>query len=318
MLALALPDLHALSNLGYFTLFLWVFLEQAGLPIPAFPVLIGAGVLAAAGSLSLGLCFLLAVGASLAADLAWYYLGRERGARILNLVCRISWKPDRCITTTTTLFGKYGDKTLLFAKFVPGLGTLAPPLAGMARVSLGRFVAFDLGGCALWAAVPLAMGVLARQLPTPAAVLELLRDHLWLCGAGILFGFVLWRMLWRLFFRLALRRERKAALSAEELRELVARDPEVVVIDVRPPASVHGRPHRLPTARPIAYKDLARRRGEIPVGPLVVVYCDCPADEGAMTALLKLRKLGIAKVRLLRGGIEAWMERGFETVAFDS
>ena len=112
---------------GEILLFLYVFADQLGVPIPASPVLIAAGGLAAAGRLSLPGAIGLGVVATLGADLIWYALGRVRGASVLALLCRVSLEPDSCVRRTQDVFLRHGVRFLLFAKFVPGLGTVGPP-----------------------------------------------------------------------------------------------------------------------------------------------------------------------------------------------
>lgn len=88
--------------------------------------------------------------AALAGDVFWYLLGRYRGSSILSLLCRISFSPDSCVHQTTTMFSRHGAKLLLLAKFIPGLNTVAPPLAGVSRMNLFRFLLFDALGSSLW------------------------------------------------------------------------------------------------------------------------------------------------------------------------
>ncbi|HZA55315.1 MAG TPA: DedA family protein [Candidatus Udaeobacter sp.] len=135
---------------GYALLFGWVLLEQMGLPIPAVPLLIAAGALAGAGKMNLTFAVALAFIAVILADLFWYSLGRYRGGRILKLLCRISLEPDSCIRRTENLFVRHGAHSLLVAKFVPGLNTAAPSLAGIFRMPMRRFLIFDSLGGLLW------------------------------------------------------------------------------------------------------------------------------------------------------------------------
>src|SRR4051812_34715278 len=120
-----------LVNHGLPLVFGAVLLEQLGVPLPAVPWLLGAGALAAAGKFSLSASVILTAVACLIADALWFYLGRYRGNQVLNLLCRISLEPDSCIRRTQNVFTKYGLKGVAVAKFVPGLSTVAPPLAGM-------------------------------------------------------------------------------------------------------------------------------------------------------------------------------------------
>src|SRR5580693_7341049 len=119
-----------------------VFVEQIGAPLPAAPWLFAAGALVGAGKMN-GLVALGAAAAgSLLADLIWFYLGRFFGHRLLNQLCRISLTPDSCVRRTQDMFSRYGMRGVVAAKFIPGLSTLAPPLAGSSGVGVPRFLLF--------------------------------------------------------------------------------------------------------------------------------------------------------------------------------
>src|SRR6266850_482949 len=128
---------------GHTLLLAWVFAEQIGLPLPSMPLLLAAGALAGTGHLNLFVSLLCAVLAALAADSIWYYLGRRKGIRVLQLLCKISLEPDSCVRRTEGLFAKQGAHSLLLAKFLPGLGTVAPPLAGVFHMRARRFLLYD-------------------------------------------------------------------------------------------------------------------------------------------------------------------------------
>ena len=110
-----------------------VLLEQLGVPVPAVPTLIIAGALSREGRISSTHVLVASVLASLIADWIWFMLGRRYGYRILKTLCRISLSPDSCVRDTESKFERWGLKSLLFAKFVPGFSTVAPPLAGAAK-----------------------------------------------------------------------------------------------------------------------------------------------------------------------------------------
>ena len=101
--------LQFLIQHGYAILFGVVFLEQAGLPVASVPVLLGIGALSAEGRFSIVAAWLLAVLASLVADIVWYELGRRRGYGVLRVVCRISLEPDTCVKRTTGAFRRHGS-----------------------------------------------------------------------------------------------------------------------------------------------------------------------------------------------------------------
>jgi membrane protein DedA with SNARE-associated domain len=149
---------------GYVVLFLAVLAEQLGLPLPATPFIIAAGALAHLGQMNLVVALLLATVASVLADLSWYQIGRLRGVKVLRLLCRISLEPDYCVRRTENSFSRHGAKTLLIAKFVPGVSTVAPPLAGINHLPLVRFIIYDGTGALLWIGSFLLLGfILSKQ-----------------------------------------------------------------------------------------------------------------------------------------------------------
>src|SRR4029453_6424190 len=150
--------LQALVQYGYALVGAFVLAEQIGLPVPAVPVLLGVGALAGWGRLCLLSPRGARLGPSLVADLIWYELGRRRGNRVLRHLCRISLEPDSCVRRTEDLFVRQGRKTLLFAKFLPGLSTVAPPLAGMVGIARPQFIALDIAAAVLWAGTWMGLG----------------------------------------------------------------------------------------------------------------------------------------------------------------
>jgi membrane protein DedA with SNARE-associated domain len=126
---MALPT-GILLMYGYLVLFAWVLIEQLGLPLPAIPVLLAAGALSAQRQISFPLALAVGVAAALTADSVWFFVGRRHGHRVLSLLCKMSLEPTTCVRRTQDSFGRRRGTMLLFAKFVPGLSTLAPPVAG--------------------------------------------------------------------------------------------------------------------------------------------------------------------------------------------
>src|SRR5947209_14628312 len=128
---------------GYALLFLWIFAEQGALPLPSIPLLLAAGALVREGRMNGALAIGCGVAAALLADNIWFQLGRHRGAAVLRFLCRIALEPDSCVRRTEGAFLRYGSRSLLLAKFVPGLNAAAAPLAGISGMRLGRFLWFD-------------------------------------------------------------------------------------------------------------------------------------------------------------------------------
>lgn len=144
-------------------LFTWVFVEQAGLPIPTIPLLLAAGSLASAGRMNLAWSVTLALAASLMADSLWYQLGRWRGPNILRLLFWISPKPHLCVRRMKKAFHRQEAAALLIAKFIPGLNFAAPPLAGISGVSPLRFLLFDTLASVSWAGSYMSLGYIFRR-----------------------------------------------------------------------------------------------------------------------------------------------------------
>src|SRR5580765_5544787 len=171
---------------GTLVLFAAVFVEQMGVPLPAAPWLLAAGALAGAGRMNWFTGIIAAVVGSLLADLIWFYLGRHGGQRMLTLLCRISLEPDSCVRRTQGFFTRYGMKGVVAAKFIPGLSTLAPPLAGSSGVGAPRFFFFDGLGALLYAGSFILVGVLfSRQLEQIIAALESLGSGALGLAAGL-------------------------------------------------------------------------------------------------------------------------------------
>src|ERR1700688_782636 len=145
--------LEFLLHHGYVVLLGWVFAEQIGLPLPSMPLLLAAGALAGTGHLSFFASLLYVMLAALAADSIWYQLGRRKGIRVLQLLCRISLEPDSCVRRTEISFARNGPRVLLGAKFIPGLNAMAAPLAGIIRMGWRKFLLFDTIGALAWVSV---------------------------------------------------------------------------------------------------------------------------------------------------------------------
>ena len=129
---------RALELYGLQIVFVSVLLDQGGLPLPSFSlVIVAAGVATAAGA-PVWPIFALAVIATLIADLIWFAGGRRFGAAMLRMICRVSLSPDSCVGTTRRIYTQWGAPSLIFAKYVPGLAAVLPH-------SMMSFVAFWSG-----------------------------------------------------------------------------------------------------------------------------------------------------------------------------
>lgn len=256
---------------GYAVVFVWVLAEQIGLPLPAIPFLLAAGGLAGAGRLDLGLVLALAVFASLLGDTFWYEIGRRRGGAVLQLICRISLEPDSCVRRTENVFARHGARSLLFAKFVPGLNTAAPPLAGLFRLRWSRFLLYDGLGALIWAGAYVGLGYLfSDQLERVAAYA--LRFGTWSVAllVGGLAAYIGWKYWERQRF---LRRLRIARITPEELQTRLAAGEAVVVVDLRHRVEFEADGEKVRGALHLPAEELDLRHQEIPRNQEIVLYC---------------------------------------------
>jgi membrane protein DedA with SNARE-associated domain/rhodanese-related sulfurtransferase len=289
----------------YATVGLAVLLEQLGVPLPCYPLLLLAGTLAYQGGASGGGLLLTAVVAAVLADTAWYAAGARLGTRALRLLCKVSISPDTCVRQTENIFARAGLRSLLVAKFIPGLGAVATALAGVQGAPLAGFLAFDAAGAALWAGVPLLLGVIFHNAIGDVAttLADLGRKGAELVVAAFAL-FIAIKILRR---RLLLREVRMARVSVDELHGMMVRGEPLAIVDARLPAaqSIGG---RIPGAR-TADEGLAALRSQPSLE--VIVYCACPNEVSAARVALKLKQAGFTRVRPLLGGIDAWRAAGF-------
>ncbi len=256
---------------SYAVLFVWVLAEQIGMPMPAAPMLLAAGALAGRGLLHFTLAFILAVLACLISDLLWYQIGRRKGASVLSLLCRISLNPDSCVRRTVDLFYRYGARSLLLAKFLPGLGTVTPTLAGTFRMNGLRFFFYDGLGACFWVGSFLGLGyLLSDQIEEVAIHAARLGTSLVGLVLGILTAFIFWKFNQRQRF---LHHLRIARITPEELKKKLDAGEEVMVLDVRHPLEFAADPRTIPGAFYVRLEELDKEDTRIPRDRDVVIYC---------------------------------------------
>lgn len=295
--------INLIGQYGLLAVFIAVLLDQGGIPVPSWPLVVVASALAVQADASPWPILLVAAAAAMLADALWYAGGRRFGSAILRLICRLSLSPDSCIATTRGIYSRWGPPSLIVAKFIPGVAAVTTTLAGQTRTGLARFALYDGIGAVLWTGAAIAVGTVFHE-----AVRDVLaqlgtfgRSGLILLLAGIAF-YVLYKF-WRRqrFLRLI----RMARISPAELHQLMGNGSAPVVLDVRPHEQ-RLRSGWIPGAITVANLgelDLAKQ-------PEVVVYCDCPNEASAALIARQLKDRGFAHVRPLAGGLEAWSAHG--------
>jgi membrane protein DedA with SNARE-associated domain/rhodanese-related sulfurtransferase len=293
--------LQFLTQHGTLILFAAVFAEQIGLPLPALPFLIGAGALVGTGQMALGMAVGSAVLAALAGDQVWFELGRRRGRLVLNWLCRVSLEPTSCVTRTEEFFARHGVRSLVVAKFVPGLSTIAPPLAGIVGVSMPQYLLFNGLGTILWVGSGIGLGyVFSDQLERVLSLTAHVGPMVVLILLGVVAGYVIYKALHRY------RMERLVPrLTVEQVTEKLATGEDPMIIDLRPHPARQEQPG-IPGSLPLSMAEVIARHQDLPRDRDVILYCACPRDATSVQAAWRLREKGFTRAWPLAGGIEAW------------
>jgi len=294
---------------GYLLVFAWVFLEQAGLPIPSAPLLLAAGALSGTHQMNLGLAIAFAVCAAVASDSMWYELGRRKGVRVLQLLCRISLEPDSCVRRTQVRFGKSGARVLLIAKFIPGLNAMSSPLAGIIRMGMRRFILYDALGALIWSGTFMTAGYLfSGQLERVAARAAYLGEWVLVLVLAAFAGYIGWKYYNRHRF---LRKLRIARITPEELKGKIDAGEDVIIVDLRHALDFDAQPDTIPGALHMDAAELEEAHEVIPRDREIILFCACPNEATAARLALLLRSKGITQIRPLAEGYEGWRSRGF-------
>jgi membrane protein DedA with SNARE-associated domain/rhodanese-related sulfurtransferase len=294
---------------GYVVLLAWVFGEQIGLPIPSIPLLLAAGALGGTGHLSFFFALLVCVFAAVLADSVWYQLGRVKGIKVLQLLCKISLEPDSCVRRAEGVFAKQGSRSLLLAKFLPGLSTVAPPLAGVFHMRASRFLLFDAGGAAIWAGSFLGLGYLfSEQIERVGESVLRLGGWLVVILGGSLAGYIIYKFIARQRF---LRDLRISRITPEELKQKMDAGEDLVIVDLRHSLDFEADPETIPGAFRIDAAELRERNDRLPRDRQIILYCTCPNEATSAQVAILLRKQGIQQIRPLQGGLDGWRELGY-------
>jgi membrane protein DedA with SNARE-associated domain/rhodanese-related sulfurtransferase len=305
---MALPE-HFLLIYGYALLFAWVLLEQLGLPLPAMPVLLAAGALSAQHEFNLSFALLAGLAAALIADSTWFFIGRRYGHHVLRILCKLSLEPAICVRRTQNSFGRRRAFTVVIAKFVPGLATLAPPIAGQNGMAYSSFLLFDAIGAFAWLGAFLAAGRFCGDLlQRNPGLLDWVGRFSGALLLLVTLGFLVGRVIRR---RMVIKKLVAARLEPEELKRQLDDGEQVFIVDLRHPLELVPDPFTLPGALHFAPDDLTARHHEIPRDRDIVLFCSCPSEATAAKTAMTLHKLGIQRVRPLRGGYDEWKRLGF-------
>ena len=254
---------------GYALLFFWILAEQGALPLPSAPLLLACGALAKDGRLSPHWIVLTGLAACLIADNFWFMLGRRRGVKVLRFICRLALEPDSCVRQTETAYQKYGSRSLLIAKFVPGLNAVSAPLAGISGLSFGRFILFDTFGALAWIVSFAGLGyIFSGQLDKVGDYAARMGSWFAVVAVGLLAAWIGWKFWQRKRF---LKKLAVARISPAELRQKLESGEEVVVVDVR--SALESEEDSVPGALRIPLEELETRHIDIPRDRDIILFC---------------------------------------------
>ncbi len=262
----------ALGRHGYAALAAVVFLEAIGFPVPAAIALVAAGAASAAHSLRPDVALLAAVSAMLLGDTLLYLLGRHTGWWLLGILCRVALNPETCILRSAESFYRRGRVTLVIAKFLPGINTMAPPLAGSMNMRLGQFLRLDLAGALLYAVAFGAVGFLFSSLVERIV-------H----GVETLGGVVKWALIAGIVAYIGYRayvywKHRKyrvvPRVQVDEVAAKLASNPELVIVaDVRSHGYYNPGALRIKDSIRLEPNKLADMMHELPREKEIYLYC---------------------------------------------
>lgn len=301
--------IELMTRYGYLAVFFGVLADQIGVPLPSMLLLVAAGALAGLGQLNFALVIVLAGIASLLGDVLWFEIGRRRGAPVLGFLCRFSLEQDSCVRDTEDAFVRRGAKSLLVAKFFPGLSTVAPPLAGIVGMKISRFLLFDALGVLIWATTFTGLGYLfSEQFGQVADYATRFGSWVMTISIAGLVAYITVKFIVRQRF---LRQLMIARITSEELKRKLDDGEAVMIVDLRYRLDFESDPRLIPGALRMAMEDLEERHEELPRDRDIILYCTCPNEATSASAAVKLRRYGVTRVRPLAGGLLAWQEHNF-------
>jgi membrane protein DedA with SNARE-associated domain/rhodanese-related sulfurtransferase len=301
--------LSSMAQHGYAWIFCLLLAEAAGLPFPAAIALVAAGAAVASHTLSAGVLLLVALIALLAGDSAQFWLGRAMGWSLLGFLCRMSMNPETCMLRAAESFYKRGKLTLVVAKFIPGVNTMAAPLAGSMKMRFGQFLRYDFLGALLYSGTYLLVGYLSRDFL--AAVL--VGFHA--AGRAMEIIVIVALAVYGVYRGKQFHKYRQYDIVpriqvAELARRLAAEQPgRVQIIDVRSHGYYDVGAERIKGSIRIEPNNLDKEVENLPKDIDIYLYCTCIREATSAQVAHLLREKGF-NTFVIVGGLAAWRKAG--------
>ena len=307
--------LGAIGHHGYAATAVILFLAACGLPLPLSIVLLTAGAATHGGGLSLPLLILCGTVAAVAGDSLTYLGGRYTGWWLLAYLCRVSINPETCVFGSARSFYERGPKTLLFAKFVPGLATVAAPLAGSLNMRPSRFLRLDATGEFAYVTCWSVAGYLAAPILRQVTRWVVQVGHV---TAATLLVLVLLYIAYLVISTIRTSKfstvERIAAADLhEKLRVASGHDRVVVIADVRSHGYYDPNSQRIKNSirvEPNRLREEVKALREFMAPECdIYLYCSC-AHDATSVRVAKLLEQENCHTKVIAGGLKAWMKAG--------
>jgi membrane protein DedA with SNARE-associated domain/rhodanese-related sulfurtransferase len=303
---------EAVLHYGYLIVFGWVLLEQLGMPLPSTPILLAAGTLTATHHMRIASIVLVVMVASAISDSVWFRLGGRYGSTVTRWMCKFSLETASCIRKTEDVLTRHGSAGLLLAKFVPGLNTMAAPLAGQSKMRYRIFLVYDLAGTFLWVTTIVLLGrFFGEAIRRNADLLQWLSRSALALVVLVVVGIIAFRVARQRAF---LHKIRTLRIEPEELKAMMDRGENLYIVDLRHPLDLLPDPRILPGAVRLLPNELIARNAEIPRDRDIVLYCTCPSEATSAKIALTMRRFGVERIRPLRGGFDSWKRQGYPLV----
>jgi membrane protein DedA with SNARE-associated domain/rhodanese-related sulfurtransferase len=298
-------SIATLSQHGYAILFAAVFLEAIGLPLPAALALLVAGAAAESGALNVWYALGGSLAAMLAGDVLMFVLGRYTGWWLLGLLCRVSLNPESCILRSADAFYRRGRTLLVIAKFIPGINTLAPPLAGCMNMRVWPFLGLNLAGSALYIGAYFGVGyafsealeVITRGYQTFGGMM----------GWAVMILVVAYAILQlRQWIKASTQRAVPYVTPSDAARDVTT---GAYIYDVRSHGYLDAKAMRIKGSQRLDPHALHHSPQTFPAGQPVYVYCTCVREATSVQVARELEKQGV-RVAVIKGGLRGWKKAG--------
>jgi membrane protein DedA with SNARE-associated domain len=262
-----------ISRHGYAIVATLVFAEAIGLPVPAALALVAAGAAVAGHVLRAPILLPLALGTMVLGDTLLFLAGKWTGWTLLGFLCKVSANPETCILRSAESFYKRGKTTLVIAKFIPGVNTMGPPLAGSMKMPFSQFLRYDTLGAMLYILAYFTLGFLGRDFLKAIGSSFQTAGHaieeLLLLGLIVYAAYRIWLVRKNRVYRVVPR------VQVQELIERLASEEadKVLLVDVRSHGYYDAEAARIKGSIRIEPNNLEAELKKLPPGKDVYLYC---------------------------------------------